>query len=55
MAVCYNRLFHKMIDRRLTTGQLMKRAGFSANIIMRLKRNRYVSICRLRGKTPWQL
>ncbi len=44
MAVCYDRLFHLMIDKKVTTAQLMKEAGFSANIITRLKRNRYVSL-----------
>jgi DNA-binding Xre family transcriptional regulator len=33
-----------MIDKKVTTAQLMKEAGFSANIITRLKRNRYVSL-----------
>lgn len=57
MAVCYNRLFHLMIDKKITTAQLMKEAGFSANIITRLKRNRYISlesvesICRVMGCT----
>ena len=44
MAVCYDRLFHLMIDKKVTTAQLMKEAGFSANIITRLKRNRYISL-----------
>ena len=44
MAVCYDRLFHLMIDKRVSTAQLMKQAGFSANIITRLKRNRYISL-----------
>ena len=44
MAVCYDKLFHLMIDKKVTTAQLMKEAGFSANIITRLKRNRYVSL-----------
>ena len=44
MAVCYDRLFHMMIDKKVSTSQLMKQAGFSANIITRLKRNRYISL-----------
>ena len=44
MAVCYDRLFHLMIDKKVSTAQLMKQAGFSANIITRLKRNRYISL-----------
>ena len=44
MGVRYDKLFHMMIDRRLTTSQLMKICGFSANIITRLKKNEYVSM-----------
>lgn len=36
MAVCYDKLFHRMIDERMTNAQLMSMAGFSANIITRL-------------------
>ena len=44
MAVCYNKLFHMMIDKRMTNSQLMAKAGFSANIITRLKKNEYISL-----------
>ena len=44
MAVCYDKLFHLMIDKRITNAQLKEKAGFSANIITRLKRNEYISI-----------
>ena len=44
MAVCYGKLFHRMIDERMTNAQLMSMAGFSANIITRLKKNEYVSL-----------
>ena len=44
MAVCYDRLFHLMIDKRMSNAELKEKAGFSANIITRLKRNEYVSI-----------
>lgn len=44
MGVRYDKLFHMMIDRRLTNAQLMKMCGFSANIITRLKKNEYVSM-----------
>lgn len=33
MAVCYDKLFHRMIDERMTNAQLMSMTGFSANII----------------------
>ena len=44
MGVRYDKLFHMMIVRRLTTSQLMKMCGFSANIITRLKKNEYISM-----------
>lgn len=44
MAICYDRLFHLMIDKKISNAQLKEKAGFSANIITRLKRNKYVSI-----------
>ena len=55
MAICYDRLFHLMIDKKISNAQLKEKAGFSANIITRLKRNEYVSIesiekiCRVMG------
>jgi len=44
MAVRYDKLFNLMIDKRITNAQLKDKAGFSANIITRLKRNEYISI-----------
>lgn len=44
MAVCYNKLFKLLIDKKMTNAELAERAGFSANIITRLKRDRYVSL-----------
>jgi putative transcriptional regulator len=44
MAICYDRLFHLMIDKKISNAQLKEKACFSANIITRLKRNEYVSI-----------
>ena len=44
MAVSYKRLFHLMIEKDITNAQLMEKAGFSANIITRLKRNGYISL-----------
>ncbi|MCD8127121.1 MAG: helix-turn-helix transcriptional regulator [Clostridiales bacterium] len=43
MAVTYDKLFHMMIDKKITNGQLKEMAGVSANIITRLKRNEYIS------------
>ncbi|NFL75058.1 helix-turn-helix transcriptional regulator [Clostridium sporogenes] len=44
MAVNYKKLFHLLIEKDITNSQLMQEAGFSANIITRLKRNRYISL-----------
>jgi DNA-binding Xre family transcriptional regulator len=44
MAVSYKKLFHLLIEKEMTSSQLMQKAGFSANIITRLKRNEYVSM-----------
>lgn len=44
MAVRYNKLFKLLIDKEMTNAELAEKAGFSANIITRLKRNRYVSL-----------
>ncbi len=44
MAVQYNKLFHLMIEQRISNAQLAERAGISLNIITRLKRNEYVSM-----------
>lgn len=44
MAVCYNKLFHMMIDRGMNNVQLRDMAGFSANIITRLKKDEYISL-----------
>ena len=44
MAVCYDRLFHLLIDKRMSNAELKEKAGFSANIITRLKRNEYIFI-----------
>ena len=44
MAVSYKRLFHLLIERGMTTTQLQHKAGFSANIVPRMKRNGYISL-----------
>lgn len=44
MAVSYKKLFHLMIDKGMTNAELMEKAGFSANIITRLKRDGYVAL-----------
>ena len=44
MAVCYDKLFHLMIDQHMTNAQLITKAGVSANILTKLKKNEYVSL-----------
>ncbi len=44
MAVTYKKLFHLMIDKNISNAELMEKAGFSANIITRLKQNHYLSL-----------
>ena len=44
MAVSYKKLFHLLIDKGITNTELMDKAGFSANIITRLKRDNYLSL-----------
>lgn len=44
MAVTYKKLFHILIDRGITNAELMERAGFSANIITRIKYDHYISL-----------
>lgn len=44
MAVTYKKLFHLLIDKGMTNAELMEKAGFSANIITRIKRDNYVSL-----------
>ena len=44
MAVTYKKLFHLLIERDMTTTTLQQQAGFSSNIIPRMKRNGYVSL-----------
>ena len=44
MAVSYNKLYHLMVDQKLSNTQLADRAGISLNIVTRLKRDEYVSM-----------
>ena len=44
MAVTYKKLFHLLIDRGIQTTELTEKAGFSANILTRLRRDQYVSL-----------
>ena len=44
MAVSYKKLFHLLVDRDMTAVQLQQRAGYSANITTRLRKNIYISL-----------
>ena len=44
MAVTYKKLFHLLIDRGIATSELSDMAGFSANILTRLRRDQFVSL-----------
>lgn len=44
MAVRYDRLFHLLIDKKMTNAQLAEKAQVSANIISRLKKDQYISM-----------
>lgn len=58
MAVSYKRLLHLMIDRDISSAQLMREAKISANIIMKIKKGQYMaldkveSICMALDCTP---
>lgn len=44
MAVTYKKPFHLLIDRGVQPSELTELAGFSANILTRLRREQYVSL-----------
>lgn len=44
MAVTYKKLFHLLVDRGIRAAELTEKAGFSANILTRLRRDQYVSL-----------
>ncbi len=44
MAVSYKKLFHLLVERDMTSAQLQRLVGYSANITSRLKKNEYVSM-----------
>ena len=37
-------MFHLLVDKRITNAQLADKAGVSANIITRIKKNQYISL-----------
>lgn len=44
MAICYNKLFKLLIDRKMSNARLASEAEISLNIITRLKRDQYIAM-----------
>ena len=44
MSVNYNKLFLLLKEKKMSNVDLQKQAGFSANIITRIKRNEYIRL-----------
>ena len=44
MAVSYDKLLHLLIDRQMSNAELIKRAGFSGNVMTQVKRRKYISL-----------
>jgi putative transcriptional regulator len=44
MAVSYDKLLHLLIDRQMSNAELIKRAGFSGNVMTQIKRRKYISL-----------
>ncbi|MFU1883989.1 helix-turn-helix domain-containing protein, partial [Enterococcus faecium] len=40
----YKKLFHLLVDRDISNNELQKMAGFSGNIMTRMKREQYISL-----------
>ena len=58
MAVSYKRLLHLMIEKDVSSAELMRKATISANIISKIKNGQYMaldkveSICQTMNCTP---
>lgn len=44
MGVRYEKLFHLLDERKMTTRELETQAGYSGNITTRMRRNEYISL-----------
>lgn len=44
MAVKYDKLFEQLKERKIKESKLTREAGFSANIMTRIRRNQYISL-----------
>ena len=45
MAVTYKKLFHLLVDQGIQASELTEKAGFSPNILTRLRRDSIEKIC----------
>lgn len=58
MAVSYKKLLHLMIEKDMSSAELMRKANISANIISKIKNGQYMaldkveSICNAMNCTP---
>lgn len=58
MSVLYNKFFHLLLDKNISTSTLLKECNLSGNILTRLRRNDYISlesiekICKYLSCTP---
>lgn len=44
MAVSYKRLMHLMIEKDISSSELMRRANISANLISKIKNGQYMAL-----------
>jgi len=44
VAIKYDKLFHELEKRKMKESTLTRAAGFSANIMTRIRRNQYISL-----------
>ena len=44
MAVQYNKLLKKLVDLKMSNTELVQRAGVSANIMTKVKKDAYISL-----------
>ena len=44
MSVSYGKLYHLLIDRQMSNSELIKKAGFSGNVMTHIKRRKSISL-----------
>ncbi|NLG03904.1 MAG: helix-turn-helix transcriptional regulator [Clostridia bacterium] len=44
MAVQYNKLLKRLVDLKMSNAELIKRAGISANIMTKIRKDAYISM-----------